>query len=348
MVFPVKTQFHRDSSDVTTRRRGAILAIFIVLGLGCVAAYWFAAPIRAWIHPSADAEALLVSGNIEAHESVVSFKTVQSRIVELPFDEGQWVKTGTVLARLDSSDYAQQVTISSAALTAQQRQLAVAKDNVEVAKKTVVSDEADLELKQLEFDRAQDLWSKGAGTTETRDQASAALKQSTAALARDKALEATAEANVSLAEANAQSAAATLGMAEIVLGYTILFAPFDGVILVRQAELGEVAVPGAPIVTLADIDHVWLRAYVNETDIGKVRFGGAAVVTTDTYPGKQYRGRISFISSSAEFTPKSVETHAERVTLVYRIRIDIYNPTHELVPGMPADAQIPLLPAGPS
>jgi HlyD family secretion protein len=99
---------------------------------------------------------------------------------------------------------------------------------------------------------------------------------------------------------------------------------------------------------MADIDHVWLRAYVNETDIGKVRFGGAAVVTTDTYPGKQYRGRISFISSSAEFTPKSVETHAERVTLVYRIRIDIYNPTHELVPGMPADAQIPLLPAGPS
>ncbi len=145
---------------MTTRRRGAIFAIFIVLGLGGVAAYWFAAPIRAWIRPSADAEALVVSGNIEAHESVVSFKTVQSRIVELPFDEGQWVKTGTVLARLDLSDYAQQVTIASAALTVQQRQLAVAKENVEVAKKTIVSDEADLELKQLEFDRAQDLWSK--------------------------------------------------------------------------------------------------------------------------------------------------------------------------------------------
>ena len=82
------------------------------------------------------------------------------------------------------------------------------------------------------------------------------------------------------------------------LGYTTLTAPFDGVILVRQAELGEVVAPGAAIVTLADLDHVWLRAYVNETDIGKMRLGEAATVTTDTYPGKKYPGRISFISPS--------------------------------------------------
>ena len=123
--------------------------------------------------------------------------------------------------------------------------------------------------------------------------------------------------------------------------YTTLKAPFDGVILVRQAELGEVVSPGAAIVTLADIGHVWLRAYVNETDVGKIRLGEAVTVTTDSYPGKEYPGRISFISESAEFTPKSVETHAERVTLVYRIRIDIDNPSHELVPGLPADAMIP-------
>ncbi len=107
-------------------------------------------------------------------------------------------------------------------------------------------------------------------------------------------------------------------------------------------------VPGTPVVTLADLDHVWLRAYINETDIGKVRYGEEADVTTDTYPGKIYKGRVSFISANAEFTPKSVETHAERVTLVYRIRIDIENPTHELVPGMPADAVLKALPAGKS
>jgi HlyD family secretion protein len=98
--------------------------------------------------------------------------------------------------------------------------------------------------------------------------------------------------------------------------------------------------------TLADLDHIWLRAYINETDIGKVRLDQPATVKTDTYPGKSYKGRVSFISSTAEFTPKSVETHAERVTLVYRIKIDIDNPTHELVPGMPADALLGALPAG--
>ena len=101
-------------------------------------------------------------------------------------------------------------------------------------------------------------------------------------------------------------------MAEITLGYTTLTAPFDGVILVRQAELGEVVSPGAAIVTLADIDHVWLRAYVNEPDVGKIRLGEKVRVTTDSYLGKEYPGRVSFLSEAAEFTPKSVETHAER------------------------------------
>jgi len=103
-----------------------------------------------------------------------------------------------------------------------------------------------------------------------------------------------------------------------------------------------VVVPGTPVVTLADLDHIWLRAYLAETDLGRIRWGQEATVTTDTYPGKQYRGRISFISSTAEFTPKSVQTYKERVTLVYRIKIDIDNSNHELKPGMPADAHINL------
>jgi len=115
---------------------------------------------------------------------------------------------------------------------------------------------------------------------------------------------------------------------------------------VREAELGQLAGPGVAIFTLDELDHVWLRAYVNEPDMGKVRLGEAVDVTTDTYPEKIYRGQISFISPQAEFTPKTVETHAERVTLVYRIRIDIDNPTHELLPGMPADATIAQLDPG--
>ncbi|MGD0636102.1 MAG: efflux RND transporter periplasmic adaptor subunit [Beijerinckiaceae bacterium] len=333
---------------MTKRTRNVLIVVAVLLALGGFAAYKFAASIRDWINPSRGPGFLLVSGNIEAHESVLSFKTVQSRIIELPFDEGQWVTVGTLIARVESEDYCQQVVIAQTALETQRRQLDVARQNVEAAKKTVVSDEADLQMKQLDYDRALRLLTTGAGTVETRDQTLTAFRQSTAALDRDKALESASERNVALAEANIRNAEASLNMAKIVLGYTTLTAPFDGVILVRQAELGEVSLPGAPVVTLADLDHVWLRAYINEQDIGKVRYGATAIVMTDTYPGKKYQGRISVIASNAEFTPKSVESYAERVTLVYRIRIDIYNPTHELVPGMPADAHIQLLPPGPS
>ena len=151
-----------------------------------------------------------------------------------------------------------------------------------------------MDLKQVELDRAQALLNKGAGTAETRDQASAAWKQSAAVLERDKSLRDAAQRSISLAEANVKSAEASLGMANIILGYATLNAPFDGVILVRQAELGEVSLPGAPVVTLADLDHVWLRAYINETDIGKVRYGASADVTNDTYPGQGLQGARHF------------------------------------------------------
>ena len=323
-------------------------ALTVILLGSAAAAYRFHGALFPWIEGRSDSDFIEVSGNIEAHESVVSFKTVQSRIAELPFDEGASVKAGTMLARVDDKDYRQQVTIAEALLNAQKRQLDVAEQNVDATRRTVVSDEADVALKQLEYDRAQTLLNRGAGTVDARDVTLTALKQSQAARDRDKALEAAAERSVALAIANIESARAALKMAEIVLGYTTLTAPFDGVILVREAELGEVVSPGAAIVTLADIDHVWLRAYVNEPDIGKIRLGEKVAVTTDSYPGKEYPGRISFISEAAEFTPKSVESHAERVTLVYRIRIDVDNPSHELVPGLPADGKIPVRAPGQS
>ncbi|MGP0088835.1 MAG: HlyD family secretion protein [Xanthobacteraceae bacterium] len=330
------------------RSKLAFLAAALLLVGGGVAALWNYSTLVRWLTSSDQAATILVSGNIEAHQSVLSFKTVQSRIVELPFDEGQWVKAETLISRVDDKDYRQQVTMGEAALEVQNRQLATAEQNLAATKKTVESDAADLELAKIEFSRADNLMQKGAGTVEARDQANAVLKKANAAIDRDQALEKSAERQVELAKANIRNAAEALKLAKIVLDYTVLVAPFDGVITVRQAELGEVMIPGTPVVTLADLDHIWLRAYINETDIGKIRLDQSAVVKTDTYPGKSYKGRVSFISSTAEFTPKSVETHAERVTLVYRIKIDIDNPTHELVPGMPADAVLAALPAGKS
>ncbi|HUB90365.1 MAG TPA: efflux RND transporter periplasmic adaptor subunit [Dyella sp.] len=285
----------------------------------------------------APSSTLVLSGNIEAHESVLSFKSVQSRIVALPFDEGQWVKKGTLIARVDDSDYRQQVAIAQANVVSQERALAAAGSNLAAAQKVLGADEADLRYKTLNDSRMQQLSVKGYVSLDSRDLADAAVRESHAALQRDRALEKAAEGNLQLAAANVADAKEALKLAQITESYTTLVAPIDGVILVRQAELGEVVIPGTPVVTIADLDHVWLRAYINEPDVGRVRFGQAADVTTDNFPGRVYPGRVSFISEQAEFTPKSVETHAERVTLVYRTRIDIANPKHELVPGMPAD-----------
>jgi HlyD family secretion protein len=285
---------------------------------------------------------LLLSGNIEAHESVLSFKTVQSRIVDLPFNEGQWVGKGTVLAVVDGADYQQQLAMAETSLAVQQRQLESSRQNLQTAARTLLVDQADLEQRKLDLRRAKELQSQGFVSTANLDQAETALKQSTAVLERDQSLQNAAARNIEVAQASVHNNEAAIALARIVLGYTTLRAPFDGVVTVRQAELGEVVVPGTPVMTLADLDHIWLRAYVNETDLGRIRLGQAVAVSSDSHPDKRYQGRISFISDKAEFTPKSVETHAERVTLVYRVKIDITNPTHELVPGMPADAHIDL------
>ena len=328
----------------TTKR--TFLICLLLSAVAGTAAYWQRDTVTGWLRPDNQNQTIFLSGNIEAHQSVLGFKTVQSRIVDLPFNEGQWVKAGTLISRVDDSDYRQQVAIAEATLDVQKRQLAMAEQNCAAAQKLLESDAADLELAKLEFTRADDLMKKGAGTIEARDQTRAAQKKANAAIERDEALERAAERQIELAKANILNAEETLKLARIVLDYTVLEAPFDGVITVRQAELGEIMVPGTPVMTLADLDHIWLRAYINETDIGKIRLDQPATVKTDTYPGKSYKGRVSFISSAAEFTPKSVETHAERVTLVYRIKIDIDNPTHELVPGMPADALLEAMPAG--
>lgn len=321
------------------KTRGVVFAI-VTLAVGAA----MVAHSRSATHGRSNR--LLVSGNIEAHESVLSFKAVQSRLVELPFDEGQWVDEDTVLARLDDLDYRQQVAVAEATLQVQQQQVAAVVERVEAARKTLLADDADLALKAIEFRRAQSLWHNHVISNDEHDHADAALKQSRAVHLRDEALQAAAEKEVGVAEASVRNAEESLKLARIILGYTTLYAPFSGVILVRNAELGEHAQPGTPVFTLADLDHVWLRAYINETDLGRIRFGQSASVSTDSYPGHTYTGRVALIADTAEFTPKSVETHAERVTLVYRIRIDIENRSHELKPGMPADATLDAQPPG--
>lgn len=296
---------------------------------------------------------LRIAGNIEAHESVISFK-VPGRIVELPVQEGQYVKQGDLLARLDDDDYRQQVSVDEATVHTREAELNLGlagsrKQEILAAKQSLIDAESDLELKRAEFRRRQALLGEQAVSQEDVDSAETLLKRAEATYRRIKEnynqiAEGTRKEEIAVRRADLQLAQENLKKSRVNLSYTVLSAPVSGVVLVRQAELGEVVSPGTPVATIADVDHLWMRGYINETDLGHVRWDHPATVRTDTYPDKEYHGRVSFIASQAEFTPKSVETYKERVTLVYRVKIDLENPNHELKPGMPAEAVIEMPP----
>jgi len=325
--------------------------VIIVIVLLAVAAAGFYAYRRSKEEKQTASNQLILSGNIEAHESVVGFRT-QGRIIALPVEEGMAVKEGDLISRLDDSDYRQQVSIDEAQVKTRTAELRLAEaggreQDIKAAEQSVADAKADLELKRVDYNRYETLYKKDAISAQMRDSSATAFERAQANVNRlQENLSAIREGvrpeQIAVNRANVITAQQNVEMAQVKLGFTVLKAPTTGVILVRQAELGEVVSAGTPVVTIADLDHLWVRVYLSETDLGAIRLGQAATIHTDTYPDKHYTGRISFISSQAEFTPKSVETHKERVALVYRVKVDVDNPNHELKPGMPADVTLQL------
>jgi HlyD family secretion protein len=150
------------------------------------------------------------------------------------------------------------------------------------------------------------------------------------------------EQEIAVRQAEVQRARAGVAVVSAQLDDTTVAAPIDGVVLVKSADPGEVLAAGATVVTIGAIEKPWLRGYIREQDLGRVKLGSKVKLTTDSYPGKVYWGQVSFIASEAEFTPKQIQTPDERVKLVYRIKIDVDNPNQELKLNMPVDAEIAL------
>ena len=357
---------------------------------------------------------LVLSGNIELTEVNIAFKTA-GRLVERTVDEGDGVKKGQVIARLDRDQLVAQREREAAGLVSSESQLAQAQTAVELQRASLAADietrEADLasmearfaELKngarpqekldakaavdaaaselersKRDWERAQTLYKNDDISSAQFDQyrnrfenAQAVLKQlqerealvlagprveqvnaQQGQVARARGALKTAEANklelkrreqeVTTRRAEIERSKANLALIDTQLADTVAASPVDGVVLVKAADVGEVLAPGTTVVTVGDIDHPWLRGYVNETDLGKVKIGSKARVTTDSYPGKVYNGRVTFIASQAEFTPKQIQTQQERVKLVYRVKIEVENPGRELKSNMPVDAEIVL------
>jgi HlyD family secretion protein len=148
------------------------------------------------------------------------------------------------------------------------------------------------------------------------------------------------EQEVDTRRAQIEQARAQVGVIDAIIADGTVTAPLDGIILEKSAEIGEVVAAGTTIATLGNINKPWLRGYIREQDHGRVKLGMKVRITTDSYPDKVYDGRLSYIASEAEFTPKQIQTPEERVKLVYRIKIEAENPQQELKLNMPASAEI--------
>ncbi len=292
---------------------------------------------------------LKVSGTIEVTSTDVSFK-VPGRIKERFVDEGAAVTAGQPVATLEDTDLANDVLIRKAQVETARQTLAELeagsrRDEIRQAEAVVARAEAeakrladDLKRQQALFDREVISRQRFDAAQAANDAAQAQLREGRAALALVR--EGPRRERIAQGRARLREAEAALREAETRLGYARLAAPTAGVVTAKHAEPGEQVNPGSPVVTVGDLASCWLRAYIPETELGRVKLGQKVRVTSDTYKGKSYEGTITFISPEAEFTPKNVQTEKERVKLVYRIKVTIPNPQQELKPGMPADGEI--------
>lgn len=296
-----------------------------------------------------DQNVIRVSGNIEATDAQASFK-LPGRVEQRPAAEGQSIKKGELIAVLDTREFEQEVAIRRADLDLAEAVLAELQagsrqQEIDAARATFERAKAEMQQQQRDYLRQKELFEKNVISNQEYERSLTGFEVATARLKEAEEQfklveEGPRQEKIQQAKATVQQVKEALTLAEIRLGDTTLLSPLSGIVLSEHIEPGEYVVPGTAVVTVADLQDVWLRAYINETDLGRVKVGQRVEVTTDSYPSKKYGGLISFISSQAEFTPKTVQTPEQRVKLVYRVKIEIENLDMELKPGMPADAVI--------
>ena len=288
-----------------------------------------------WGDRSADRDSLRLMGHIEATETNLGFK-VPGKISAIRFEEGQVIKAGEIAAELEAEDLRQEVAAAAARVEAAQANLekleaGFRSQEVQEAQAAAARAKADYDDKKKDFERMQNLFQRRVVSASTRDQAEAAYLMAKAALRQaeqqyDLRRSGFRKEEIALGRAELAQARASLELARTRLGYAVIRSPVNGVVLSRPAEPGQVAAVGATVLVLGDLDNAYFEGWIPETELARVTYGQKAVITTDTYPGKQYQGWVSYVSSKAEFTPKTVETYKERVTLVYRTKIRVDNP----------------------
>jgi HlyD family secretion protein len=327
------------------KRTAIILTLVIVVALAGGLFWWYSQSAH-------EAKELVLHGNVDLRQVDLAFNNSE-RIAAVLVQEGDRVRRGQLLARLDTSRLEPQLAQVEAQAAAQRQvvqrlrngsrpeEIAQARANVEASRADAINARAQYER----WRSAAEISAGRAVRQQDVDNAKAALGVAEAKLvvnqrALDLAVAGPRKEDVAENEARLRGNEAQAALLRQQLADSQLIAPVDAVVRTRVMEPGEMASPQKPVFALAITDPKWVRVYVSEPDLGKVRSGMAASVVVDSFPKRRFEGWIGFISPVAEFTPKSVQTEELRTSLVYEVRVFVKDPADELRLGMPASTYV--------
>jgi len=332
-------------------KKKVIIIVFLILFIGVGLLVYFG-------QLSNRQKELFYSGTIEATQSNLSFQ-VPGRVIKVNVQEGQSAAQDQIIAELDRVEFESRLLQAQANLERASKSKLQLETVLDIYKKTLPTEvtRATANAKSAKdtmndaeknYQRFEELFKKGVVTEKERDSLKLNYDVAKSRLAESESVLSLAKGNLSKIDAAKQdidtaipqidAAKAAANQAAIQLGYTQLKSPINGTITSRNIEPGESVTPGREVITISDLSRVDLKIFVDETQIGKIKPNQPVDVKVDTFPGKVYRGYVSFISPEGEFTPKFIQTKKERVKLVYLVKVSIVNPDNELKSGMPADA----------
>ena len=299
-------------------------------------------------------DVISASGTIEAIEVNVASK-VSGQILTLAVEEGARVKPGDVLANVDHATADIQLRQADAGVDLAQAQLVLLrngarKEDIQQAEAVLKQADAGLLVASDDARRMRELVRTGSVTMKQRDDAEARLtvaeaQRSAAAEALNKVRRLARPEEIQAAEARLAQARAAADLLTKTISDCTITAPAGGIVTHKAVEAGELVTPGATVVTLTELDSVYVMIYVTETEMGRVRLGDAVEVRIDAFRDRAFAGKITYISPEAEFTPKNVQTKEDRVKLVFGVKVEIENKDGLLKPGLPADALFRAAPA---
>ncbi len=326
------------------------IAAVIILAVVVIAAgsWWF------YWRPTPVMDHLTLYGNVDIRQVSLAFEN-SDRVREMRVEEGDSVKAGQVLALLDTRSLALQAGQAKAQVGAQEQALLRLKngtrpEEVDQLQAQVRAAEAETRQAQIRYKRMKDIATRSGGQAISKQEVDDTLATAQVAEAQlenqRKALRLAQigprKEDIAQAQAELEAARASLALLEHQLSLAVLKAPTDAIVRARLLEPGDMASPAKPAYTLALTSPKWVRAYVNEIQLGHIKPDMTASVRTDSHPDEAIAGRIGYISPVAEFTPKNVQTEELRTSLVYEVRILVDDPQNRLRLGMPATVDIAL------